>query len=429
VSNVTRRSFIKTGTAAALGATLAAPSALGANERIRLGAIGTANRGGQIIEAALEHADAELVALCDVDQTALEKQNEQLGGGKDLYRDYRELIARDDIDAVLIASPDHWHALQTIHACEAGKDVYIEKPLSETIVEGRRMVEKARETERVVQVGLQRRSAEIYHELHEYVRGGNLGKVTVARAYRTSNMFPLGIGKAPDSTPPDTLDWDMWLGPRAARPYKASITPYRFRWWDDYSSQVGNWGVHYFDLIRWMIDVEAPVSVCAMGGRYAVDDDRTIPDTMECTFELPGGALLIFGQYEASGVRMLKFGDIELRGTQGLCESSQSRFEVTPERGGQFQDTTPRMEPYQRTSEQPDSTIAHMRNFFDCIKSRQRPHCDVEEGHRSTVFAHLANISLATRSRLDWDSKAERITNNEAANALLHYEYRAPWKL
>lgn len=427
--DVTRRTFIKTGTAAALGATLAAPSALGANERIRLGAIGTANRGGQIIEAALAHPEAEFVALCDVDQTAREKKNAELGGKCDLYNDYRELLARKDIDAVLIATPDHWHALQMIHACEAGKDVYCEKPLTQTIVEGRKMIEKARETQRVVQVGLMRRSSELYQELHEYVKAGNLGKITVSRAYRTSNMDPKGIGKAPHSAPPATLDWDRWLGPRAERPYQANITPYRFRWWQDYSSQMGNWGVHYFDLIRWMLDVDSPTSVCAMGGKFAIDDDRTIPDTMEATFELPNGGLLIFGQYEASGAKMLPFGDIELRGTKGSVCSTSNRFTVVPEKGGQFQDGGPRMEPYQRTSEQPDTTIAHMGNFFECIKSRKRPNCDVEDGHKSTVFCHVANIALATRALLDWDGQAERFTNNEEANKLLHYEYRAPYSL
>ncbi|MBI3117970.1 MAG: Gfo/Idh/MocA family oxidoreductase, partial [Candidatus Hydrogenedentes bacterium] len=334
-----------------------------------------------------------------------------------------------DIDAVLIATPDHWHALQTIHACEAGKDVYVEKPLTQTIVEGRKMIECARRTNRIVQVGLMRRSSELYQQLHEVVKAGKLGKVTVARAYRTNNMYPKGIGKAAPSEPPATLDWDLWLGPRQERPYQATIAPYKFRWWQQYSSQVGNWGVHYFDLIRWMLDESAPVSVCAMGGRYAIDDDRDIPDTMECTFEFASGRILVFGQYEASGRKMFPFGDIELRGTLGTAYSSTERYEIFPEEGGQFQDDAPRMEPLKATSEQGDTTEEHMRNFVDCIKSRNRPNCDVEDGHLSTVFAHLANISLATRQRLDWDPQAERFTNSDAANELLHYEYRKPWTL
>jgi len=429
----TRRGFMQRGaaaTAVGMTAALASPRARGANERIRVGVIGTANRGGQLIDAILELPEqSEIVALCDVDTTAMDKQEARLPGPVSKYQDYRQMIEREELDAVVIATPDHWHALQTIHACEAGLDVFVEKPLTMTIHEGRKMIEVARRTGRVVQVGLHRRSSELYHELHDYVQSGEVGKVTVARAYRLSNMYPTGIGRVRPSAPPDTLDWDLWLGPRAYRPFQETIHPYRFRWWDEYSSQVGNWGVHYFDLIRWMLEEEAPSSVVTLGGNYAVQDDRTIPDTLETTFEFASGRLLVFGQYEASGHPMFPFGDIELRGTQGCIYSSYRRFEVRPERGGQYMDREPRMEAVERTSEQSDPTTAHMRNFFDCMKTRETPNCDVEEGHRSTVFAHLANIALATRQRLDWDPVAERFTNHEAANEHLHYPYREPWVL
>ena len=229
------------------------------------------------------------------------------------------------------------------------------------------------------------------------------------------------------------LDWDMWLGPRPERPYQDNITPYKFRWWQLYSSQAANWGIHFIDLIRWMTGETAPASVCAMGGRFAVDDDRTIPDTMQATFEFASGRLAVFGQYEACGNPALpKPGDVELRGTQGtvyLRYLGGRRFEIVPERGGQFQDRRPRMEPMTADDTGGDPTVAHARNFLDCIKSRQLPKADVEIGHRSTAFSLLANISLATRSRLEWDAEKEQFTNSEAANALLHYEYRKPWKL
>lgn len=427
--HVSRRSFIKTSAAVVgAGAALASAKVHGANERIRLGVIGTANRGGQLIGATLEHADAHIVALCDVYAPAAEKWAQKLESAPQVYNDYRAMLARDDIDGVIIATPDHWHALQTIHACEAGKDVYVEKPLAQTIVEGRKMVEVARRTEKIVQVGLHRRSSELYLRLHELVQRGDIGKVTVARAFRLSNMYPDGIGKVPDQEVPVGLDWDMWLGPRAYRPFKETIAPYKFRWWDGYSSQLGNWGVHYFDLIRWMLDVESPVAVSSHGGRFAIDDDRTIPDTMESTFELPSGTLVVFGQYEASGYKMFPFGDIELRGTRGVSYSSPNRVEIYSERGGQFADPAPRMEEIKLASDQHDPTIDHIRNFLDCMRSRKRPNCDVEEGHRSTIFAHLGNIALATKARLSWDAKAERFVDNDAANAMLHYEYRAPWK-
>ena len=438
-SNVSRRGFMKTGAVAAgvatvpafAGMTLPASSrAVGANDRIRAGFIGTANRGGQLINATLPHKDCEIVAVCDVYKPAMQKWADRLEGDIAQYGDFREMLDRKDIDAILIATPDHWHAIQTIMACDAGKDVYVEKPLSMTIKEGRRMVEAARRNKRVVQVGTHRRASELYEELHQVVKQGAIGKVTVAHCYRLSNMWPEGIGKLDDGDPPEGLDWNMWLGPRPERPFRANITPYKFRWWKNYSSQVGNWGVHYFDAVRWMLDELAPASISAHGGRYAVDDDRTIPDTMEVIFEFASGRLLIFGQYEASGHSMMP-GEIDLRGTKGIVYASGGSYEIIPERDGQFQHADPRMEPMKGRAKagNHDLTSLHIRNFLDCIKSRDLPKADIEIGHRSTTFSHLANIALATRSRIEWDAENERVTNNDAANELLHYEYRKPWTL
>jgi predicted dehydrogenase len=434
---ITRRAFAKTGAAAALG--LAASSALqapalqppGANERVRLGFIGVANRGGQLMDAFLTHNDMQIVALCDVYEPALQKANAKVDGKADTFGDFRKLIDRKDIDAVVIATPDHWHAIQTITACDAGKDVYVEKPMSITVYEGRRMVEAARRNKRVVQVGTHRRSSELYAGLVKLVESGKVGKVTVSRAYRLSNMYPSGIGRDQPTAPPKGLDWDMWLGPRPERPYQANIAPYKFRWWQLYSSQMANWGVHYLDAIRWLTGELAPSSLCAVGGRYAVDDDRTVPDTMEVVFEFASGRLAVFGQYEASGNPVFPRGEIELRGTQGTVYVDERGFEIVPERGGQFQDPKPRMEPMEvkATGGNANLTAQHARNFLDCTRSREKPNADVEIGHRSTSFSLLANISLVTRERLDWDAENERFTNSEEANKLLHYEYRKPWKL
>lgn len=430
-NEMTRRHFVKTSMAAAtLG--MAATRSYGANERIRLGFIGVANRGGQLIDATLPHQDAEIVALCDVDSRPFDKQLKKLSGKVDTYSDYRKILERKDIDAVVVATPDHWHALQTVDACEAGKDVYVEKPLSLTIHEGRRMVEAARRNQRVVQVGLHRRGGMMYEELAGLIQKDGIGKVTFAHCYRINNLFPNGIGKMQPSDPPKELDWDMWLGPQAMRPYQDNITPYKFRWWKEYSSQIGNWGVHYFDVIRWMLGEEAPMSVSAHGGKYVVDDDRTIPDTMQATYEFASGRILVFGQYEGSHNPIFaKNSEIELRGTQGTLYATDGGYEIVPEHGGQFQDPKARMEPVKepRKDGNRDLTTLHMRNFLDCIKSRQKPRADVEDGHKSTIFAHLGNIAMATKSRIEWDAKAERVTNNEEANKLLHYEYRAPWKL
>jgi predicted dehydrogenase len=425
-----RRTFTAAAAATTLALSTAPARALGANDRIRLGFIGVGNRGSQLLDAFLPHSDMQVVALCDVYEPYLERANQKLDVKATTYGDFRKLIDRDDLDGVVIATPDHWHALQTIAACDAGKDVYVEKPLSITIHEGRRMIEAARRNKRVAQVGTHRRSSKLYTDLAERLHQSDpLGKITVSRAYRLSNMFPNGIGQAKPSDPPPDLDWDMWLGPRPARPFQATIAPYKFRWWDLYSSQVANWGVHYLDAIRWLTGDTAPASVCAMGGQFAVRDDRTIPDTMEAVFEFSSGRLAIFGQYEASGNVALRRGEIELRGTEGTLYIDDRGYEIVPERGGQFQDSKPRMRPEQRGSSDGDMTVQHARNFLDCMRSRKEANADIEIGHRSTTMSLLANISLATRSRLEWDAEHERITNVKEANELLHYEYRAPWKL
>jgi len=456
----TRRRFLKDSAAAAAGVTLGlntigAPtikSARGANEKIRVGFIGVGNRGTQLLGDFLRQNDVDVVALCDVYEPYLmrdyatvdkklidslgsrvPKMKEKLSNNIARYKDFRHLLDRKDIDAVVIATPDHWHAIQTIMACQAGKDIYVEKPLSVTMVEGRKMVEAAKRYDRIVQVGLHRRSSQTYKQLANDVQSGKIGKVTVARAYHVSNMYPDGIGRYRDSEPPKGLDWDLWLGPQPMRPYRDNITPYKFRWWQSYSSQMANWGVHYCDAIRWVLGEQAPSSISAHGGRFVVDDDRTVPDTMEVIFELASGVLIIFGQYEASSGSPIASGEIEFRGTLGNLYPGpeDNGYKIIPSTPGQFQEKKSQLQPEEKKAPGSDTnlTAEHIRNFLDCVKTRQRTNCDMETGHRSTTFALLANIALATKSRIEWDPKNEQIINNKQANELLHYEYRKPWKL
>ena len=456
---VSRRDFLKTSAAAAAGGTIAveisgAPAIQkgpGANDKIRVGFIGVGNRGSQLLEGFMAQKDCQVAALCDVYEPYLNRDRAQVDPGilqslgedriprmgerfdppPARHKDFRRLLEQKDIDAVVIATPDHWHAIQTIAALEAGKDVYVEKPLTVTIPEGRKMVDAEKRYKRVTQVGLHRRSSSLYRQVHTLVQQGKIGRVSVARAYRISNMFPNGIGTYPDTAPPKGMDWDMWIGPRAMRPYRYSIAPYKFRWWLDYSSQMGNWGVHYCDAMRWVLDEEAPVSVSAHGGRYLVQDDRTIPDTLEVTFEFASGKLMVFGQYEACDSRPLQTGEIEFCGTlASLYPGEDARgCKILPTERGQFQKPVARVEPQEIAQMDGDLTHQHIRNFLDCVKSRAQCNCDLETGHRSTTFAHLANLALATRSRLEWDAKNERITNSEQASRLMDYEYRAPWKI
>ncbi len=429
---------------------------IGANDKIRMGFIGIGNRGSQLLELFMQNKDVEIAALCDIyepyllrDRSKVDaryladragqipKMGEKFPLKPTLYNDYRKLLEDKTIDAVCIATPDHWHAIQMIEAVKAGKDVYVEKPLTQTIVEGRTMVNVWKASDRVVAVGLNRRGNEVYQRLSKEIPAGKIGQVTVARAARVSNMFPNGIGKLKAEQPPKDFNWDMWLGPRASRPYQYNIAPYMFRWWGEYSSQMGNWGVHYMDAIRWMMGEVAPVAISAHGGKYVLDHDGNIPDTMQVTFEFASKKMISFSIYEASSGEILPYGEIELRGTKGNLYASQDGYKIIPAKKGQFQNWQEIIKaeefniPTQNLSDGSNAmaTANLIRNFLDCIKTREVPLCSLEDGHRSTSFAHLANIALATQTRLQWDPEKERFTNSEAANKLLHYEYRKPYKL
>jgi len=463
-NKTTRREFIaKTGlvtAGVALGATgLSAASynrIKGANDKINVGFIGLGNRGSQLLALFMSQPDVQIAAFCDVYESYMIRNRnlvdpryiKDLGGqiprmGEtfpndiEKYPDFRKLLEDKNIDAVCIATPDHWHAIQTIQAVKAGKDVYVEKPLTMTIREGRAMVDAQAETGCVVAVGLNRRGAVVYQKLAKEVLAGKIGKVSVGSAFRINNMYPKGIGKLKPEDPPKDLNWDMWLGPRAYRPYQYNISPYMFRWWSDYSSQMGNWGVHYMDVIRWMMGERAPVAISAHGGKYVVEDDRTIPDTMQVTFEFASGAIINFCIYEASGGNLFQYGEVELRGTLGTLNANEGGYRITPTRNGQFQTFKNTLEAEEYSMKDmvlPDGSSGNstgnlVRNFLDCVKSRNTPLCPLEEGHRSTSFAHLANIALETRQRLEWDPNKELFTNSNQANKLLHYEYRNPWKL
>jgi len=462
--NLSRRSFIAKSAIATAGATIGLESMamsplvkkVGANDKIRMGFIGIGNRGTQLMTLFRDNADVEVAALCDVYEPYVDrnrsavherylalgkvpKLDEQFGKDVKRYKDFRKLLEQKDIDAVCIATPDHWHAVQTIQALEAGKDIYVEKPLTITLKEGRAMVDAQKKSGRVVGVGLNRRGATVYQKLVKEIQNDRIGKVTTARALRISNMYPDGIGRMKAEDPPADFDWDMWLGPRAKIPYQYNIAPYSFRWWKDYSSQMGNWGVHYMDVIRWMIGETAPSAITAHGGKYAVKDDRDIPDTMEVIFEFESGAIINFGIHEASSGGGIQGGEVELNGTKANLVADQNGYRIRPARKGQFQtwDKLTEEEEYKVESKakygdlgvSENSTANLVRNFLDCVKSGDTPLCTLEEGHRSTSFAHLANIALETGSRIEWDPVNERVTNSEKANDLLHYEYRKPWKL
>ena len=445
MKNQTRRNFIKKttlGTAAVMSSGFPSSSfafgkkIIGANDRINCAVVGVRSRGKAHVAAIHAQKNSRLIYNCDVDDQIISEHNtwceNKMGYLPKVIKDYRRLLEEKDVDIIFIATPEHWHAPMTIMAMQAGKHVYVEKPLTITIQEGREMINVQKKYGKVCSVGLNRRGSPIYQELSQKVQEGIIGKVTTARAQRTSNMFPNGIGIQKPAAPPKDFDWNMWLGPRAFRPYQYNMAPYFFRWWKEYSSQMGNWGVHYMDVIRWMLGESAPVAITATGGKYAVQDDRNIPDTMEVLFEMPSKAIIKFSIHEANGSGGITGGEVELNGSKGNLIASQKGYEVTSSRSGQFQSWDKLVEHSDKKLDDGssnDSTVNLIRNFLDCIKTGQEPICTLEDGHRSTSFAHLANISLELGQRIEWDPIHEKITNNEKANDFLHYEYRAPWKL
>ena len=441
----TRRTFART---AALALTAASyQRILGANERVRLGFIGVGNRGSSLLEATKEYADQQIVAVCDLVDGLVDHAAEAAGTNPARFKDFRDLLDQPDVDAVVIATPDHWHALMMIGACRAGKDVYVEKPLSLTVAEGRRMVEVAGETGRVVQVGIHRRSSPFCREAAEIVRGGGVGEVTSARCGVAINQYPTGIGSPPDQQPPADVDWDLYLGPAPLVPYNENRHLYRFRWFYDYAGgQLTDNGVHFLDLIHWGLGQERPRAVTALGGKYVLKDNRETPDTLQVLWEYPGPTLVNFIQSSvnaapfsatrpflaefrgALGTMYVYFDGWEIIPEQNVSEALPARGPLDPEAGRRYGDSAqPALEA--RTGAGSADARLHIRNFLDCIKSREKPNCDVETAHRSTTAANIALIAYKTRRQLAWDAERERFSNEPRANELLSYQYRAPWSL
>ena len=441
----TRRTFTKAAAVAALSAASYA-RAIGANDRLQLGFVGVGNRGDQLLDAFLPHKDCEPVALCDVYEPYLPAAQKKVGGSAKTFHDHRKLLEVKELDAVVIATPDHWHAVQFVDACRAGKHVYVEKPASLTIGEGRVMCRVAAETKRVTQVGLHRRSTPYIHEAVKLIRDGAIGKVTVAKSYHYRNETPLGIGNPPDGDPPAGLDWDRWLGPAPKAAFNRNKCLYKFRWFWDYSGgQLTNFGTHYLDVIQWAIGQDAPKAVACLGGKYAVADNRQIPDTCEAVWEYDG-CLATFSQFNCNASPGNPRGwELEFRGTTGtLLMHESSGYEIIPESVRTVE--LPALSPIARAENSKQAratkktrdplakkgksdTTDHARNFLDAVKGAAPANCPIEVGHRSTSATLLARMALMRKKYLTWDAKAERVTNDDGANALLTYEYRKPWSL
>jgi predicted dehydrogenase len=439
--DLTRRDFIKRaaqGTAASLAFSAARP-AVAASDKVRVGVIGPGHQGRGDMKNFVKQPDVEVVAVCDVYEPNLQSVAEIAGAQAQSYKDFRQVLDRKDIDAVLVATPDHWHALITVEACKAGKDVYVEKPLSHDIHEGQVVVEAARKYNRVVQLGTQQRSGIHFQKAAEVVQSGALGKISFVRTWTYGNSYPNGIGNPPDSDPPAGLDWDFWLGPAPKVAFNQNrwvgLSPHgwsTFRYfWDYAGGMMTDWGVHLIDIVQMAMQVEGPRVISSLGGKYYDQDNCDTPDTLEVSYEYQNPSFVCVYEHRWNNANSMygKGYGIQFHGTDGTLFVDRSGFELFPEtrgRNGKPVDQAPVMQ----MSSINDHGLAHVRNFVDCVKSRQRPNSDIEIGHRSTSACLLGNVSYRSQQRLVWDVANQKlIAGGPDAEQYLSREYREPWKL
>lgn len=454
-----RREFIQQAMQQTAVITTAAASyerIVGANDRVRIGLIGCGGRGLHVGGLMRQAPGAEFVAVCDVYETNAAKAGQWAGAAARTFKDFRKLLEQKDVDAVLVATPDHWHAPITVLACQAGKDVYVEKPLAHNVKEGRVMVEAARRHNRIVQTGTQQRSAPHYREVQRIIQAGALGEVRFVRVWNFSNLTPEGIGRYPDAAPPAGLDWDFYLGPAPRVPFNRARFLGTFRWfWDYAGGTMTDFGTHRLDTVQQIMGVAAPNTVVATGGRFTLKDGGEVPDILQVTYEYsPGQAGSFVLSYEScnlnahgAGGRTPGMTYYQMRGqddrphgeayygTNGTLIADRLGFEIYPEPARQARTAKERSKPIesyrmkpQRMSAQ-DATDLHTKNFIECVRSRQRPNADVEIGHRSTITAHLGNIAYKTGQRLRWDAAQEDFIDAPAASNLLARRARKPWDL
>jgi predicted dehydrogenase len=417
---LTRREFLKTSTAAA-GAALVWPtivpsSVFGADapsNRITMGCIGTGGQGTRDMKGFMGKSDCEIVAVCDVDADHAKKAAATAGlDVKSCYGDFRELLARSDIDAVLVATPDHWHVLASIAAVRAGKDVYCEKPLTLTIAEGRVLTNEARRYGRVFQTGSQQRSGSEFRKACELVVNERIGKLHTMRVGISGNNRTCEPTWTPEPVP-EGFDYDMWLGPALWAPYHTQRCHYQFRFILEYSGgQMTNWGAHHLDIAQWgnQSDDTGPVEIRGKG---------EFPKTGLFTTALNAEVEYTY----ANGVKMFlkRGGGTRFEGTEGWIYVNRGKLEAEPESLLTSVIGPDEIHLYQSND--------HKQNFLDCIKSRKDPICNAETGHRSSTVCHLGNISMLLDRPLKWDPEKEQFIGDDEANRMLWRPRRAPWRL
>jgi predicted dehydrogenase len=447
--DLNRRKFLKASAATALTAA-SWNRVLGANDRVGIGLIGFGLIGRAHARNFLAQPDARIVAVSETFAPRMEAACQLIGGGVQRHRDFRRLLEDKAVDAVVVATPDHWHALMTMMACAAGKDVYVEKPLTLFVREGRWIVDVAKRHKRVVQVGTQQRSGPHYVRAKELIQAGHIGEVVSAQCNFFRNVRP-GFGNPRDQAAPSDLDWDMWLGPAPQRAYNPNRAIYHFRWFWDYSGgQMTNLGHHSLDIVHWITGVKGPKSVVSCGGRMFLKDNCEVPDVQDVIIQYQGFQAVCQIRECAAAFTKPNTGGLQFHGTKGSMTLSRSGFEIDPDRkddpanivarigGGGHPVGGPQPVPHPEgqtwTEPLKDSSgdakrqsVLHVRNFLDCIKSRAQPASDPESSHRVSTVCHLANLSLRLGRKLNWDAEKEEFVSDSEANQWLTRPYRKPW--
>jgi predicted dehydrogenase len=441
-----RRSFLSTSAASIAALSAGRYAGAFADRPQRVGLIGCGWYGKSDLLRLVQVAPVEVVSLCDVDSTMLKDAGELVASRQiskkvpRLYGDYREMLKEKDLDICLIATPDHWHALPMIAACEAGADIYVQKPISIDIAEGQAMLAAARKHNRVVQVGTQRRSTpHLISARDKVIKEGKLGKIGVVEIYCYYHMRAReDINAAPDTTAPADLDYEMWTGPAPMRPYNKLVHPRKWRAFMEYGNGiVGDMCIHMLDTVRWMLDLGWPVSVSSTGGILVDKASRAnITDTQTATFDY--GDLQVIWQHRSYGDApdskypwgMTFYGD------KGTLKASVNSYDFTPRNGGSkiHEDVVMELDKYPEDNTEKDlekhvapAIRGHMIDLLHNIQTRGKPVADIEQGFTSTASCIMANMSQRLGRTLTWDAAAGKFVGDEEANKLAKRDYRGPW--
>jgi predicted dehydrogenase len=438
--NPSRRNFIKKSAMAvsAIGAATVVPSrvwsaGMAPSDKINVALIGCRNMGFGILKHHLDTGMVNCVALCDVDDAVLKEKAQSVktdyNQAPELLKDYRRVLERKDVDAVIIGTPDHWHCLMTVDACSAGKDVYVEKPMANTIGECNIMVNATKRYNRIVQVGQQQRNGKVFIDTMKLIKNGEIGTLRKVNIWANFN-YGLGTALVEDSPVPAGVDYEMWLGPAPKRPFnKARFHGSWRHFWDYGGGLMSDWGVHLIDMGLWARDiVTGPQKVVTYADNLSKQVmARETFDTMNVIY--PQKDFVI--NYDlTAGIQQGPFNSaygLQFIGEKGTLVADRSKYHLYPEWDGQK--NAPKTEEVSFTNGQ-ESHRQHVDNFLDCLKTRKTPACPPETGRAAAVHVHIANISARVgESVLLWDDANSRFTNSEKANQLITPEYRAPWKL